>query len=66
MLRKLTILLLYDVDEGGLNDSGEEVLTLPEAEKRELELQFGSSVIQFSSLTVDIDNCLGQGMHISY
>ena len=32
--------------------------------KRELELQFGGSVVGFSSLTVDTESCLGQGVSI--
>ena len=47
--------------EGGV-DEEKEVLTLPREEQRELELQFAGSIIQFSKLTVDTDNCLGQGI----
>ena len=48
-------------DGGGFEGDEQEVLTLPEREQRELELQFAGCIVPFSSLTVDTDNCLGQG-----
>ena len=47
--------------DGGV-DEEKEALTLTREEQRELELQFAGSIIQFSKLTVDTDNCLGQGI----
>ena len=47
--------------EGGV-DGEKEVLTLSREKQRELELHFAGSIIQFSKLTVDTNNCLGQGI----
>ncbi|CAI8029750.1 Hepatocyte growth factor receptor [Geodia barretti] len=39
----------------------QEVLRLPERELKQLQLQFAGSIVQFSNLTMDTENCLGQG-----
>ena len=54
---------VYIIGGDGGVDEEEEVLTLPREEQRELELQFTGSIIEFSNLTVDTDNCLGQGSY---
>ena len=45
----------------GDGESVERILTLVEEEQRGLELQFAGSIIRFNCITVDTDNCLGQG-----
>ena len=47
--------------EGGHKEEQEVVLRLPERELKELQLQFAGSIVQFTNLTMDTENCLGQG-----
>jgi hypothetical protein len=47
--------------EGGYKEGQEVVLRLPERELKELQLQFAGSIVQFTNLTMDTENCLGQG-----
>ena len=46
----------------GDGESEGRILTLAEQEQRGLELQFAGSIISFNCITVDTDNCLGQGI----
>ena len=47
--------------ESGYKEGQEVVLRLPERELKELQLQFAGSIVQFTNLTMDTENCLGQG-----